>query len=248
MDDIHEKEFLSYLRQKAEEYGFVEPKKTQWINYMSDTSRGERIMQNILTHVNLSDSSRYRALDIGCGFGGLLSAMQKYYQEVSGIDNINERVEWSRKRVAGAHVECCDATKLPWPSNYFDLVVSTDVFEHISFKEQVIAAREMTRVLKPGGCAFVSVPNRFQLKDEHNYVWFGTWLPRILRGLYLRAVTSNKSVNCWFERTGKSWKRLFESQMVKVTMEASGFIFGKKFSTIIPPNRYNLFMHKLPGH
>jgi len=228
-----------FLLQKADEYGFSPEKKLGWAKCMLDTSRGEELVEFLRSYfninVNLEDS---RALDIGCGFGALLMALAKYFNQVSGIEIVEERVLWAKKRSPNAEVICGSATKLPWQNESFDLVTSTDVFEHISYKEQELVASEMLRVLKPGGHGFITVPNRFQVFDEHNLVYFGTWMPSFLREKYVKTISKNNSfLQCW-ERTGYGWKRLFENQGFKVTLKP---IQKRK---IVPPSRYEIYLTK----
>jgi len=43
-------------------------------------------------------------------------------------------------------------------------------------KEQLL--KELRRVLKPGGKAYLSIPNRLGLKDQHFHLYFINWMPR----------------------------------------------------------------------
>ena len=57
--------------------------------------------------------------------------------------------------------------QLPFPDGVFDLVIATTVFEY--FPEPKLVAEQIHRVLKPGGCLFMSVnavSPRF-VDDEH---------------------------------------------------------------------------------
>lgn len=55
-------------------------------------------------------------------------------------------------------VRCEDITRLTFPSSSLDLIVSSDVLEHVPDIEA--AFRESYRVLAPGGCHIFTVPNR----------------------------------------------------------------------------------------
>jgi SAM-dependent methyltransferase len=55
-----------------------------------------------------------------------------------------------------------DATRLPFPDNTFDCVVTSEVLEHI--QDDVSAISELTRVLKPGGRLGVTVPTMWPEK------------------------------------------------------------------------------------
>lgn len=245
IDGQSESDFYAFLLKKAELYGFEESKRLYWSQYMMDTSRGKRTVKHILDYFKINYPESYKVLDIGCGFGSLLITLQHHFERVCGIDIDDERVQWAKKRASGSDVICGNATKLPWPDGEFDLVISTDVFEHISYEEQHQAASDLLRVLKPGGRGYLEVPNRFQLLDEHNRVWFGTWLPDSVHEKYVKFILKNESyVPCW-ERTGKGWKHLFKSQGFQVSIEPhffNGHTYLKYF--LIPPNRYKIYLTK----
>jgi ubiquinone/menaquinone biosynthesis C-methylase UbiE len=244
-DNNPEKEFEYFLLQKAEAKGFNESKKQGWVNYMMDTSRAERTVKSIISDLKIHNTEKYKVLDIGSGFGSLVLVLSKYFNSVCGVEIEEDRVEWTKKRTPTAEVICASATQLPWSDGEFDLIMSTDVFEHITYEQQQMVASEMMRVLKLGGQAYLEVPNRFQILDEHNRVWFGTWLPDNIREKYVNIVSKNRSyVQCW-ERTGDGWKNLFETQGFKVTIKPhylKGLTFLKWF--FIPANRYKLYLQK----
>ena len=57
---------------------------------------------------------------------------------------------------------CQDITDLTFPNEYFDLIVSSDVLEHVPLLEN--AFRESHRVLKPGGAHLFTVPPRLKTR------------------------------------------------------------------------------------
>ena len=54
----------------------------------------------------------------------------------------------------------------------------TEVIEHVEIPKTVLS--EVYRVLKTGGVVYMSVPNRFGMKDQHYNLYFINWLPRKL--------------------------------------------------------------------
>jgi len=52
-----------------------------------------------------------------------------------------------------------NALSLPFPDGCFDVVIASEVLEHIP--EDLVAMREIARVLRPGGMVAVTVPRRF---------------------------------------------------------------------------------------
>src|SRR5581483_8341823 len=58
----------------------------------------------------------------------------------------------------------CAAERLPFPEETFDVVVASDVIEHVQDAGAVVA--EAARVLRRGGLLFLATPNRFSLGLE----------------------------------------------------------------------------------
>jgi 2-polyprenyl-3-methyl-5-hydroxy-6-metoxy-1,4-benzoquinol methylase len=244
-----ETNFFDFLLQKAAQSGFSEAKQQAWAGYMYDPARGEETLNTFVSGCKLTfksgvfpkEGKSQRALDIGCGFGSLMMALEKRFDYAAGIEIQQERVDWAKKRAPKSEIICGSAAQLPWQDNFFDVVISTDVFEHIPADVQQLAAAEISRVLKPGGHAFISVPNRFQIKDEHNHVLFGTWLPNRLREKYVMLASKNKRYErCW-ERSRLGWTRLFANQGLQVSLEA---LKPRILSSLLPATRYNLYLTK----
>lgn len=96
-------------------------------------------------------------LDAGCGTGGNLEWLARYAGNghVAGIDLISTAIEFCRQRGHGQLAQA-SATHLPFADESFDLVTSFDVLVQIPGEgADTQAMREMHRILKPGGIAFV---------------------------------------------------------------------------------------------
>lgn len=229
--------FRKHLLDKAQEFGFAEPKKSIWVNYMLSSAEKDDFFRTVLPDLSLDATSRDRALDIGCGYGNLLLVLASHFNHLHGVEIMPERVEWARRRIPAADIACASATHLDWPDDWFDLVTSTDVFEHIPASDQVAAAAEMFRVTKPGGQGFIKVPNRFQVVDEHSYVKFATWLPHSMRRRYVHWRSGKPCPQVWL-KTGSGWARLFQR---------AGFqVLVKPIPTKYPllPCGFNVFLRK----
>jgi len=71
---------------------------------------------------------------------------------------LDEAMDYAKTVGINLSVQTADATKLPFPDNVFDLVISTRVLQHI--REWHKAIQEMARVCKPGGTIVLMVYNR----------------------------------------------------------------------------------------
>ena len=107
-----------------------------------------------------------KMLDVGCGEGRhIFGVMQDYpMMKCIGLDMDDESLEKAEEGYeyfesiskAGAEFLKGSAYSLPFPNDTFDLVVCSEVLEHLH--EYDDAVKEIFRVLKPGGKFYASVP------------------------------------------------------------------------------------------
>jgi len=97
-----------------------------------------------------------RILDIGTSTGTNLRMLRDLgFSRYEGLDMSDEAVRWCADKGYGK-VTRGDACALPFPDASFDLVLATDIIEHVD--DDVLALGEIRRVLKPGGRVLVTVP------------------------------------------------------------------------------------------
>ena len=100
-------------------------------------------------------------LDIGCGHGAILYALQQAgYHNARGVDGSDEQVQaaaWLGIHgvAQGDLMQALRGT----PDSSLDVVIAFDVIEHFTKAELIPLVDEVQRVLKPGGRWVIHVPN-----------------------------------------------------------------------------------------
>lgn len=112
-------------------------------------------------------------LDNGCGIGMYIKALQPYSAMLFGNELEAEHLYTASGVVPDAHLQIAVCEHLPYPDNFFDLILSHEVLEHV--QDDGAAAREIVRVLKPGSRAILFVPNRWHPFETHGHYWRGVY-------------------------------------------------------------------------
>jgi len=123
---------------------------------------------------------RGKLLNVGCAHGPDFLPFKDNF-ELWGVDFSTQMVKLARRYATKFKFEVklsvADAASLPYPDNTFDWAIAVATYHHIQGdKQRQESLQELRRVLKPGGEAFVTVWNRWQLsfwlKDkEVNMPW-----------------------------------------------------------------------------
>jgi SAM-dependent methyltransferase len=113
-----------------------------------------RLFARIIAKLALPGDARI--LDIGTSTGTNLRMLRELgFVRVEGLDQSEEAVRWCAEKGYGK-VTIGDVCQLPFGDGEFDLVLATDIIEHVD--DDAAALREIRRVLKSGGRALITVP------------------------------------------------------------------------------------------
>ena len=109
--------------------------------------RWEKVARAMAEHYGLKAGDRI--LDVGCGKGFLLFDFTKVAPgiEVHGIDVSDYAIRNAKEEIKH-RLQVGDATHLPWPDKYFDLVVSINTLHNLHCYDLDKALHEMERVGK----------------------------------------------------------------------------------------------------
>jgi len=103
-----------------------------------------------------------RVLDIGCFIGYGETRIYPQASEIIAIDSDSNAIKFARKnrKFPNVKFQKVDAKKLPYPNNAFDIIIASQLIEHICPNEIYAFLSEVRRVLINGGLFFVITPNR----------------------------------------------------------------------------------------
>lgn len=135
--------------------------------------------------------SKSRILDAGSMWGGLTIPIAQYCKDIFAVDKTIETLEFLKIRASqmgfkNIHIMSSTLRNLPFPDNYFDMVILNGVLEWVAFDQELIlekhwgkkrndsvvytkkprqmqidVLREINRVLKPDGHLHLGIENRF---------------------------------------------------------------------------------------
>ena len=129
------------------------------------------------------DISKKKILDVGCGTGGIISQFTHAFGLDIKFDFIKQNKElWPLNNFLVGNAE-----NMPFPSETFDLIICTEVIEHVD--DDVKLVKEIHRILSDSGYLVLSVPcNRllFKLLD------WQLWKVRLLKKGHHRHYSSEE--------------------------------------------------------
>ncbi|MEK6967637.1 MAG: methyltransferase domain-containing protein [Nanoarchaeota archaeon] len=107
----------------------------------------------------LKDVSGFKILDVGCGAGDISKTLVNK-NDVHGIDLSARNVKIAKSCGIQA-VEHSVENRFPYKTNTFDIIICSEIMEHLFNPENVI--KESYRILKNGGSLLLSTPNFYSL-------------------------------------------------------------------------------------
>lgn len=129
--------------------------------------------ENVLVGERLSDQlsipAGARVLDVACGTGNTTLAAARRRADVVGIDIASSLIERATSRaqaegLSSVRFQVGDGTALPFADDSFDFVLST--FGAVFFASQEATARELARVVRPGGTIALTAWSRQALPSD----------------------------------------------------------------------------------
>jgi SAM-dependent methyltransferase len=153
-------------------------------------------------------------LEVGCGEGRGIDRIIPRVKTFTAIDKIEPVIEdLRRKYPTGKFLSGNIPPLSTFTSDSFDVVLSFQVIEHI--QDDKLFLQEIHRVLRPGGTAYITTPNRplsLTRNPWHIREYTGTELAALARNIFanveMKGVGGNERIMEYYRRNKKSVERV----------------------------------------
>jgi ubiquinone/menaquinone biosynthesis C-methylase UbiE len=152
-------------------------------------------------------------LEVGCGTGYWLKALQGRAPLVAGVDFSAEMI--GRAKGSGASLVRARAESLPWRDARFDRVLCINALHHFGDRDRFFA--EARRVLKPGGGVFNVGLDPHARRDTW---WIYEYFPETF-DIDLERYPAVRTIRGELVRAGFTWSESYEIQTFEHAMSAS---------------------------
>lgn len=165
-----------------------------------------------------------RVLEIGSGKGGTLMSLKnmKRAQEVVGVELMEIEDSYQQApEIDKMIIGDIEAMEIPYPEDYFDVILCGDVLEHLNDPWSVL--KHLKQLLKPGGKVIMSLPNirefnamvKIFLRGDFTYTDSGTFdethlrffCKRNMKELVERSGLELVSMHTNLELRPEAWRR-----------------------------------------
>lgn len=153
-------------------------------------------------------------LEVGCGEGRGVALLMGKSEQFTAVDKIEEalqvlRAQFPKGTFLSMNIPPLDGLK----DNTYDSVVSFQVIEHI--ENDHLFLKEIHRVLKPGGIALLTTPNRKMTLTRnpwHIREYLAEGLKKIAVGIFsnveMKGITGNEKVMQYYQQNKKSVEKI----------------------------------------
>lgn len=197
-----EKEFNKYELQGPDYHYRQIEKKNRWTFNAYLFARYYIQLELIKKIIYKINNEIIKILDVGCGDGVLFylfknKIKKKKNLELYGVDTSEIALKVAKMKNPGIIFRNANVYELPFESNYFDLIFSSDVIEHVSKPDKMLS--EIKRVGKRNSFIIISTPIRFteeHLDKNHYHEFFPEEFKTLLNKFFttLKIIKSHRLV------------------------------------------------------
>ena len=177
---------------------------TTYSYYGNQVRRSEMMTGMLLDRAArvFGEPSSFSALDVGCGAGAALIALDRRFDRIAGIDASLAQLLMARKNLdqhglGMVPLICAFAGSLPFPDAHFSYIQAINVLEHVL--ELAGPVEEVHRCLADGGLFAADSRNRFDIfmPEPHTGIRFLGFLPRHRIPGFVRWLRDSQYESTW---------------------------------------------------
>ncbi len=165
-------------------------------------------------------ASTSKALEVGPGSGIYLPLLAELFEKVTAVDvepGYLRQAESIAKKFPNVAVIADDITNSKLPEGSFDLILSSEVVEHIADSPRVFM--EMHRLLRRGGTLILSTPQRWSPLEVLAKIAFLPGVIWLVRQIYREPIRKTGHIN------------LMTSGQVQTQLTQARFCILERFSS-----------------
>jgi SAM-dependent methyltransferase len=192
------------------------------------------------------DYIRGQVLEVGCGEGRGIDTLLPLAESFTAVDKIEPVINSLQQRFPTGKFMAMNIPPLSGlADNTYDSIVSFQVIEHI--QEDALFLKEIHRVLKPGGIALLTTPNR-SMSLSRNPWHIREYLPQELANLAkkffpqveMKGITGNKKVMEYHEENRRSVNRIMRFDIFNLQYHLPAFMLRLPYEILNRRNRNKL--------
>jgi 2-polyprenyl-3-methyl-5-hydroxy-6-metoxy-1,4-benzoquinol methylase len=193
-------------------------------------------------YIIAKDYVQGEVLEVGCGEGRGIPLLLEHARSFTAVDKIKPVIDDLQKKYPTGRFISMNIPPLSGlADNAYDFIVTFQVIEHI--QDDSLFLKEIHRVLKPGGTALITTPNR-KMSLTRNPWHIREYLPNELKQLgekifshvEMKGITGNEKVMTYYEQNKKSVERFTRWDILKLQYRLPASILRIPYEIL---NRWN---------
>lgn len=205
----------------------------------SDNPIHQRLLK---AYVLAQDFVHGEVLEVGCGEGRGIDLIIDKCKSYTAIDKIEPVIDQLRKKYPfGKFLSGNIPPLTQFSDNSFDRIFSFQVIEHIG--DDHLFLSEINRILKPGGIALITTPNRPRSLSrnpwhtrEYTAQELSDLAKKYFSGVEMKGITGNEKIQQYYERNKKSVDRIMRFDVLDLQHKLPASVLRVPYELL---NRFN---------
>ena len=209
----------------------------------SDNPIHQRLLK---AYVLAQDFVHGEVLEVGCGEGRGIDLIIDKCKSYTAIDKIEPVIDQLRKKYPfGKFLSGNIPPLTQFSDNSFDRIFSFQVIEHI--EDDHLFLSEINRILKPGGIALITTPNRprsLSRNPWHTREYTAQELSDLAKNYFssveMKGITGNEKIQQYYERNKKSVDRIMRFDVLDLQHKLPASVLRVPYELLNRLNRNKL--------